>query len=339
MSDPVLRLDGIEQTFRGTRGVHLRALDGVSLSIGRGETLGLVGESGSGKSTIGRTALRLYRPTAGSVHFEGHDITRMHGRELGRVLRRRSAMIFQNPSTSLNPALRLADTLDEPLRIHRAGTPAERRSRVGEALERVGLDPAMGSRYPKELSGGQRQRVGVARALMLNPALVVADEPTASLDVSVQAQVVNLLADLQAERGFSYLFISHDLALVRHLSHRIAVLYLGRIVEIGPAADVFDRPAHPYTTALASMGHPASERVVPGGEIPSPAAPPPGCAFHPRCPIARDRCGTERPVLQPTGDGREVACHFAGELTLTTAREQPAAPPPPLPLPTAKELV
>jgi oligopeptide/dipeptide ABC transporter ATP-binding protein len=331
---PVLDIQDLVQYFPGPGGTTVRAVDGVSLRVERGETVGLVGESGSGKTTVGRAALRLYKPTGGRVVFEGTDITGLKGRALSRVLRQRSAMVFQNPSTSLNPFLRTEDTLAEPLIVHRVGDGAERRRRVGAALDRVGLGNELGSRYPHELSGGQRQRVGIARALMLNPALIVADEPTASLDVSVQAQVVNLLQDIQAERDIGYLFISHDLALVRHLSHRIAVMYLGRIVEVGTAAEVFDAPLHPYAASLASMQLAPDMRIVPQGDLPSPSNPPPGCPFHPRCPIARDVCAVERPALVPADDvrtHRQVACHFPGELTLSEKPAHAAAPAAPLP--------
>lgn len=334
-ADTVLELHDLVQHFPGPGGTTVRAVDGVSLQVRRGETVGLVGESGSGKTTVGRAALRLYRPTAGRVVFEGTDVTRLKGRQLSRTLRRRSAMVFQNPSTSLNPFLRIEDALAEPLIVHDVGNSDERRRRVEETLDLVGLGGRMGSRYPHELSGGQKQRVGIARALMLDPALIVADEPTASLDVSVQAQVVNLLQDIQAERGLGYLFISHDLALVRHLSHRIAVMYLGRIVEIGPAADVFDTPLHPYAASLASMQLAPDKRIVPGGDLPSPSNPPSGCPFHPRCPIARDICAVERPPLEGNvspGSGREVACHFPGELTLAGGSTDIPAPSSPLPL-------
>lgn len=321
-SDVVLALDDVVQTFSVKGGGKVHAVNGVTLRIARGETVGLVGESGSGKTTVGRAALRLYTPTSGRITFEGSDVSTLRGRTLRKVLRRRSAMVFQNPTTSLNGHMRLGEILCEPLDVHRVGTPDERKKMVEEMLDQVGLGAHYAQRYPHELSGGQRQRVGIARALMLDPSLIVADEPTASLDVSVQAQIVNLLEDIQAERGLSYLFITHDLALVRRISHRIAVMYLGRIVELGTAEDVFARPLHPYTASLASMELEPEHQIIPEGELPSPANPPSGCAFHQRCPIARPRCASERPELVETtdavsGEPHAFACHFPGELTLT----------------------
>lgn len=339
MTDPniVLELRDVVQTFPGARGNPVHAVNGVSLTISRGETVGLVGESGSGKTTVGRTALRLYDPTAGEITFEGHDVTRIKGRALRNVLRRRTAMVFQNPTTSLNGYMRLGDILREPLDVHRVGTASERKAKVEQILDRIGLGAAYAQRYPHELSGGQRQRVGIARALMLDPSLIVADEPTASLDVSVQAQIVNLLEDIQTERGLSYLFISHDLALVRRISHRIAVMYLGRIVEIGSSEDIFTRPLHPYSASLASMELEPEHRIVPRGELPSPAKPPSGCAFHGRCPIARPQCATDRPALTVAAGAasageRAVACHFPGELTLAASTHRSTSAPAPLPL-------
>lgn len=315
-NDVILELRGVSQHFKAPRRTLVRAVNDVSLTVSRGETLGVVGESGSGKTTVGRTALRLYKPTSGQVLFEGKDMTDASSRELRRGLRRRSAMVFQNPTTSLNPFLRLGETLAEPLEVHGIGGAAERRARVEEMLDRVGIDPDWAERFPRELSGGQRQRVGVARALMLGPSLIVADEPTAALDVSVQAQVINLMIDLQAEQGLGYVFISHDLSLVRHISHRVAVMYLGRIVELGTAEEIFSDPKHPYTVSLASMHMDPEKRSVPQGEIPSPTNPPSGCVFHPRCPIATARCAVEVPVLEPDATGRSVACHYPGEMVL-----------------------
>lgn len=338
-TDVVLELTDVVQTFNA-KGTRIHAVAGVSLKIARGETVGLVGESGSGKTTVGRTALRLYDPTAGEIVFEGDDVTKARGGRLRKLLRRRSAMVFQNPSTSLNGYMRLGDILREPLDIHKVGAPGERKQLVDDMLDRIGLGAAYAQRYPHELSGGQRQRVGIARALMLDPSLIVADEPTASLDVSVQAQIVNLLEDIQAERGLAYLFITHDLALVRRISHRIAVMYLGRIVELGTSEDVFARPQHPYTASLASMELEPGDRIVPEGELPSPANPPTGCAFHQRCPIARPQCATDRPELTETtdpvsGQPRAFACHFPGEITLAAAAEVSRTVPAPLPVTTA----
>ncbi|GAA3737558.1 ABC transporter ATP-binding protein [Salinactinospora qingdaonensis] len=306
----------------------LRAVDGVSLDISQGETVGLVGESGSGKTTVGRTLIRLYEPTSGRIEFEGRDITRASGARLRRDVRRRMSMVFQNPSTSLNPYLRLGSALAEPLVVQRMGDAAWRRDRVAQMLELVGLDAAMASRYPQELSGGQRQRVGIARALITDPSLIIADEPTASLDVSVQAQIVNLLERLQRELGLTYLFITHDLALIGHISHRVAVMYLGRLVELSPTDQLFAEPLHPYSAVLASTRGTPEHRIIPAGEIPSPIDPPSGCVFRTRCPIARQRCAAEAPPLHQAGPGRFVACHFPGELGLSaaahSARPQPA---------------
>ncbi|MGI5330613.1 ABC transporter ATP-binding protein [Actinomadura nitritigenes] len=330
MEPPVVRATGLVKDFRAPGGRTLRAVDGVSFEIGRGETLGLVGESGSGKSTVARMLIRLERPTAGTVEFEGADVTAARGAELRRAVRRRMAMVFQSSSTSLNPYQRIGEVLAEPLRVHRAVPSGARGDAVAAMLERVGLDPVHAGRYPRELSGGQRQRVGIARALMLDPSLIVADEPTASLDVSVQAQVVNLLQDLQRDLGLSYLFITHDLGLVRHLSHRVAVMYLGRLVEVGTTAEVFAAPAHPYAATLVSMRRPAEHRIVPSGDVPSPIDRPSGCVFRTRCPIARDRCATDVPPLAEIAPGRSAACHFPGELAPGGDEESvpvPAAPP------------
>jgi oligopeptide transport system ATP-binding protein len=297
---------------------HVHAVDGVSLEVRRGETLGVVGESGCGKSTLARLLVRLHEPTSGTVTFDGNDITTLSRKEL-RPFRRQMQMIFQDPYASLNPRKRVAQIVGDPLRIHHAGSSAVVRHRVRELLEVVGLSPQHINRYPHEFSGGQRQRIGVARALALNPQLIVADEPVSALDVSIQAQVVNLLDDLQDEFDLTYVFIAHDLGVVRHVSDRIAVMYLGVIVEIAPADDLYAQPIHPYTEALLSAipvietdevdepGRP--ERIVLEGEVPSPIDPPSGCRFHPRCRYATEICRVEQPPLADFGNGRFAACH------------------------------
>lgn len=295
---------------------YLQALDRVSLAVAVGETLGLVGESGCGKSTLGRALLRLHDLDAGAIRFEGRDITRLGERAL-RPVRARMQMVFQDPYASLNPRRRVGELVAEPLRVHgRHGGGRAIATAVAEALERVGLRAEHADRFPHEFSGGQRQRVGIARALALRPRLVVADEPVSALDVSVQAQIVNLFADLQEELGLTYVFIAHDLSVVRQVATRVAVMYLGAIVELGATDTVLHRPAHPYTAALISAipqarrGTGSAARVVLRGDPPSPISPPSGCRFHTRCPIAKKRCVSEPPILRAIGDRREVACHF-----------------------------
>jgi oligopeptide/dipeptide ABC transporter ATP-binding protein len=318
MTEVLMRAEGIVKQFAGRgrgRGGVVRAVDGVSLEVRAGETLGIVGESGCGKSTLGQCLTRLIEPTDGRIEFEGTDISGLSRRQL-RPIRRRLQMIFQDPYSSLNPRLRVEDIVAEPLRIHRLGDRATIRNRVADLLERVGLDPGLAGRYPHEFSGGQRQRIGIARALALNPSLIVADEPVSALDVSVQAQVLNLLAELQSDLGLTYVFIAHDLGVVEHVSDRVAVMYLGEVVEIADADELYAAPAHPYTEALLSAipgiaGEEVTprERIVLTGDVPSPIDKPSGCAFHPRCPIATDICRTEHPVLLPLGPTRQAACH------------------------------
>ena len=322
-ADPILRLDGLVKWYRSPHSSNrhglVHAVDGVSLELARGETLGLVGESGCGKSTLARCATRLVDVTAGTVQFEGRDITTLSHRDL-RPVRRHLQMIFQDPSGSLNSRRRVGSVIGDPLAIHHIGDKQSRRQRVQQLMELVGLNPEHYNRFPAEFSGGQRQRVGVARALATEPSVLVCDEPVSALDVSVQAQIINLFRDLQDRLGLTYLFIAHDLAVVEHVSDRIAVMYLGKIVEIGPSEEVTERPRHPYTQALLSalpIADPDLEarrqRVVLRGEPPSPVGPPPGCRFVGRCPIATSRCATEEPLLQSAfsdGAAHQVACHF-----------------------------
>jgi oligopeptide/dipeptide ABC transporter ATP-binding protein len=323
-ADALVRIRDLATHFPIRRGVlrrqvgAVRAVDGVSFDVRTGETLGLVGESGSGKSTTARTILRLVPATAGTVTFAGRDLGALD-REGMREVRRDMQMVFQDPYASLNPRHTVGRIVREPLDIHRIGTPSDRDARVRELLDLVGLQPEHAARYPHALSGGQRQRVGIARALATSPKLVVADEPISALDVSIQAQIVNLLSDLKTALGLTYLFIAHDLSMVRHLSDRVAVMYLGRIVELGDSRNVFERPLHPYTRALLAavpvpdpdaMGARAHTPIA--GDVPSPARPPAGCRFHPRCPLATERCRTEPPELRaadPSRPEHSVACH------------------------------
>ena len=327
MSPPLIQVEGLKKHFHGSRGLlgfrrsTIRAVDGVSFSIARGEVVGLVGESGSGKSTIGRAVLRLIEPTAGSVRFDGVEVTTL-GRTALRRLRRRMQIVFQDPYASLDPRRRVEDLIGDMLDIHGLAAGPARRARVAELLEQVGLPAEHIDRFPHQFSGGQRQRIGIARALAVAPEFIVADEPVSALDVSVQAQIVNLLVELRRRLGLTMLFISHDLAVVEHLSDRVIVMYLGRIMEMAPAKEIYASPRHPYTQALLSAApvpdpDAPRRRILLTGDLPSPANPPPGCVFSTRCPHADARCRTQTPALEEKAPGRLVACLRADELAAT----------------------
>ncbi|MFE9359869.1 ABC transporter ATP-binding protein [Streptomyces olivaceoviridis] len=335
MPEPILEVSGLVKHYPLTQGIlfkkqvgAVRAVDGVDFTLDRGETLGIVGESGCGKSTVAKMLVSLERPTAGAIRYKGEDITRLSGRAL-KAVRRNIQMVFQDPYTSLNPRMTVGDIIGEPYDIHPEAAPkGDRRRRVQELLDVVGLNPEYVNRYPHQFSGGQRQRIGIARGLALRPEIIVADEPVSALDVSVQAQVVNLLARLQTEFDLSYLFIAHDLSIVRHISDRVAVMYLGRIVETGTEAEIYDHPTHPYTQALLSavpVPDPEAtgrrERIILSGDVPSPTAIPSGCRFRTRCWKAQERCAMEDPLLAVPAEFRHTtgptahasACHFAEE--------------------------
>jgi oligopeptide/dipeptide ABC transporter ATP-binding protein len=314
---PLLVVENLKKYFvlgKGflRRGVVLKAVDGVSFAVYPGETFGLVGESGCGKSTLAQTIVRLYDPTEGRILFDGTDISRLNARQI-HPFRRHIQMIFQDPYSSLDPRMTVGGIIEEPMRNFNV---PNRRERTRELLQQVGLNAYFVNRYPHEFSGGQRQRIGIARAISVNPRLVICDEPVSALDVSIQAQVLNLLRDLQRDFGLTYLFIAHNLAVVAHISDRIGVMYLGKLVEIGPVEQITTDPKHPYTKALLSAApvpqrHLRRERIILRGEVPSPLNPPSGCRFHPRCPIATDRCAQEEPELRVVGEGQVAACHYA----------------------------
>ncbi len=329
---PLLEVNNLVMHFPLTQGIifqrkvgAVQAVDGVSFAVKKGETLGLVGESGCGKSTTGRAILQLYKPTAGEVNFLGKDLTKLDSGEM-RKMRRHLQMIFQDPYASLNPRMTVGNIVSEPMQIHNLVPKAERTKRVQELLQTVGLNPYFANRYPHEFSGGQRQRIGIARALAANPDFIVCDEPVSALDVSIQAQIVNLLEDLQDQFGLTYLFIAHDLSVVRHISDRVAVMYLGKIVEMADRNDLYDNPMHPYTKALLSavpIPDPAvergRERIILTGDVPSPINPPSGCHFHTRCPYVMDVCKQVDPPFTEKARGHFVACHLYPEPVAVTS--------------------
>jgi oligopeptide/dipeptide ABC transporter ATP-binding protein len=320
MGKRLIEIENLKKYYPVTVGLlsrhvaDVKAVDGVSLSIMEGETLGLVGESGCGKSSLSRTLLRLEEPTSGKVYYKGGDITKWGKRQL-KGLRKEAQMIFQDPQSSLDPRMTIGDSIGEALLVHELGTEKERLEKVAELLKRVGLEPEHTTRYPHELSGGQKQRVGIARALAVNPKFIVADEPVSALDVSIQAQILNLIMDLRQELGLAYLFIAHDLAVIGHVSDRIAVMYLGQIVELASRTELFSHPLHPYTEALLSAipvpdPHQKRKKVPLHGEVPSPVEPPSGCRFHTRCPKVMKICRQEHPVLRSLGKEHLVSCHL-----------------------------
>ncbi len=339
MSDALLKIRDLRMHFPIYKGVLVRkevnrvkAVDGLSFDVFEGETLGLVGESGCGKSTTGRAIIRLYEPTSGTVEFRGRNIAELPEREL-HPLRRDLQMIFQDPYASLNPRMTVGDIIGEPLKVHKLATGGDVMRRVQELMDIVGLDPRFVRRYPHEFSGGQRQRIGIARALASKPSFIVCDEPISALDVSIQAQVINLLEDLQSEFGLTYLFIAHDLAAVRQISDRIAVMYLGRMAELAAGEDIYQNPLHPYTQALISAVpipdpeiEAKRERIVLQGDVPSPLNPPSGCVFHTRCPFAWDRCAKEVPEFREAEPGHFVACHLLDEPQRRKAPHRAVAP-------------
>ena len=313
-SSNLVQIENLKKHFPASGGQSVRAVDGVSFNIERGETLGLVGESGCGKTTVGRCLLRLIEPTSGDIKFDGQDLLSLGKSEM-RALRRRMQIVFQDPYSSLNPRMKVGDIIGEPLIVHSIGNKQERKDRIAELLRVVKLDPDYANRYPHQFSGGQRQRIGIARALALNPDFIVADEPVSALDVSVQAQVVNLLQDLQAQFGLTYLFISHGLAVVEHISTRVGVMYLGKIVELASSAELYENPKHPYTQALlASIPLPDPEqtrdraRIALSGEVPTPMNPPSGCRFHTRCPYVMEKCKNTEPEFKEITPGHFAAC-------------------------------